>query len=165
MALLAAANAASPPTPPTLPGGATLAPLKVLTYNIYFGDRQFAKRLRRVLQILQKHDADVVCLQEVTKRSEKVLKAEMSATYDCSGNTIDRYGVLVFAKKELGANFTEIALPTTMGRTLVCARTAHLIVASAHFESLDNHATRVKQLHRLVWAWGGVAGGRRVCVL
>ena len=145
MDLLAAADVSllGCPTPP-------LAPLKVLTYNIYFGEKGFAQRLRRVLEILREHDADVVCLQEVTKRSEKVLKEGMSSFYDCSSNVISRYGVLVFVKKELKAEFSEISLPTSMGRTLVCARTEHHIVASAHFESLDNHATRIKQLHRQV---------------
>ena len=151
MALLAATQA-SPPTSSIVAAAAApaLAPLKVLTYNIYFGEKGFARRLGRVLEILQEHNADVVCLQEVTKKSEKVIKSRLASAYDCSGNTIDRYGVLVFAKKELAAEFFEIQLPTTMGRTLVCARTAQHIVASAHFESLDNHAMRLKQLNRFV---------------
>ena len=46
--------------------------LKILTYNIWF-NFVTQERMAEILKIIEKSDADFVCLQEVTELSDKLL--------------------------------------------------------------------------------------------
>ena len=95
---------------------------------------------------------DVACFQEVVGPFVEMLKRsrEINAIYKISPNSIGSYGCLTLVRHEFGPTFDEVALTTTMGRSLILATLgdAQLVVGNVHLESLDNEATRAKQLRQ-----------------
>lgn len=122
--------------------------LKLLTWNVWFGSLGAKQRFHAICEDILTREPDVACFQEVTDAFIKALRnAGIKRRYAVSPNRINRYGCLTLVKRELQPQFCEVPLPSQMGRTLVLATFADVAVGNVHLESLDNEATRRKQLH------------------
>ena len=98
-------------------------PLRIITWNVWFDHRRQKERLKLLLALLAKENADVIGLQEVTTEVAARIRqhAGVTARYDISENDISAYGCLLLVRRELNPAFAELPLPTTMGRSLVAA--------------------------------------------
>ena len=131
--LLAMASFAAPYDEPHTPDGTEAwtqprelrgkPPLRIITWNVWFDHRRQKERLKLLLSLLAKENADVVGLQEVTTEVAARIRqhAGVTARYDISENDISAYGCLLLVRRELNPAFAELPLPTTMGRSLVAA--------------------------------------------
>ena len=94
---------------------------------------------------------DFVCLQEVIPTSIHLInESSIMEMYDAAPYSVGRYGCVLLAAKDLEAKFNQVEFHTNMGRSLLTASVkfegTDLIVATAHFESLNQHPTRELQL-------------------
>ena len=134
-------------------------PLRIITWNVWFDHRRQKERLKLLLALLAKENADVIGLQEVTTEVAARIRqhAGVTARYDISENDISAYGCLLLVRRELNPAFAELPLPTTMGRSLVAAEmdtyghagTRRRVVGTVHLESLDTERTRAAQLRQI----------------
>ena len=153
------------------------AKLRVLTWNVWFGDLGADERHRALIDELETCDADVIGLQEVVPTFRKKLESSrhLTAVYRISPNEILRYGALLLVRRTLEPEFHELHLPTLMGRTAIWASLGvgfggngddnddggggnssnnddgnrDTAVATVHLESLDNEVARRLQLLRI----------------
>ena len=165
--LLAMASFASPDEPHTPHGTEAWTqprelrgrpPLRIITWNVWFDHRRQKERLKLLLALLAKENADVIGLQEVTTEVAARIRqhAGVTARYDISENDISAYGCLLLVRRELNPAFAELPLPTTMGRSLVAAELdtygharRRRVVGTVHLESLDTERTRAAQLRQI----------------
>ncbi|MDC3954785.1 endonuclease/exonuclease/phosphatase family protein [Polyangium jinanense] len=127
-------------------------PLKLVTWNVWFGAHKFRVRQEALLAELSRRSPDVIVLQEVT---QKLLAAIVEAPWvragyqisDVDGSTFSRYGVLLLSRIPI-RRLVVLDLPTEMGRRLLSAElSCGLTVATIHLESTSEcTATRVAQL-------------------
>jgi endonuclease/exonuclease/phosphatase family metal-dependent hydrolase len=134
--------------------------LKLVTYNVWFSEKNWANRARKLLQIVQAEHADIICLQEVTQHfldvvlEEEWIRSNYMVT-DARGSTITPYGVLMIFRSSLKVfNSRLYELPTNMGRRFLlcdiqwkCGET--LSIGTVHLESLNNSEIREAQLSRI----------------
>lgn len=126
--------------------------VKILTYNIWFNET-VPERLDAVLKIIEDEDADFVCLQEMT---HEIWRYFMGNTYiqsvlrsggSFSPNQFGSYGTVMLSKYP--CRYYQCEFESLMGRSLILAEPylpVHLIVATSHFESLNQAPLRCKQL-------------------
>lgn len=137
---------------PSLPD-VTAVELKVLTYNVWFEDHEFAERTVALLNLIDSSDADFVCLQEVTSPFASALANDprLTAKYFFPSKQVSSYTVLILAK--FPVVFSELSLSTRMGRSLAAAHFKlngePSIVSTVHLESLDNARLRKQQLETI----------------
>lgn len=136
--------------------------LQCVTYNVLFKNWYLKFRALALLDLLQKKEPDVICLQEVTPPFVLLLASNpwFRGNYylsDSDGETCAPYGVLMLVKRTLAqyfVGFRQHILPSRMERTLLVAHfvssqgTVH--VATSHFESLNNGHLRVQQLDKCI---------------
>jgi exonuclease III len=148
------------------------ATLKIVSYNVWFSPIRFSERSAALFAILRDSEADVICLQEALPEFVDQIKKQpwvsdgAEATYLLSGgpNSVAPYGVLMLVRRALQPVFSFHELPTSMSRRLltvdisvpVSSRSSpdmpvitsleKLVIGTVHLESLNTHATRVKQL-------------------
>jgi len=126
--------------------------LRVATWNIWFDRLQMSQRTITLIRLLLHEAPDLIGLQEVTPHVLRALQesAALREVYDVSPVHISQYGCLILARRDLNASFSEITLPTSMGRSLLVAACAGrhrgFTFATVHLESLSNRATRTAQL-------------------
>jgi len=137
---------------PTTPGQ-TPGSLRVATWNVWFGELAFEQRTEALLAHLQRCDADVIALQEMTRRRLKALLRcpwvrERYALSDATGQTLGEYGVLLLSRLPV-ESFGLLPLPSRMGRSLLWATLGPgprpLVVATAHLESLPPFAEKRRE--------------------
>lgn len=99
-----------------------------------------------------------MCFQEVTKTFVDVARAipwitaeYLSSDPELDGSTINSYGTLTLAKRNLFPTFERTDFPSYMGRDLLIARISleegcEVHVGNVHLESLDSQFIREKQL-------------------
>ncbi len=124
--------------------------LSLVTWNVWFGALEQAARADALLAEVQRQDPDLVCLQEVTAPFlERLLRLpwvrERYAVSDASGETVEPYGVLILSRLPVLA-LRQVQLPSTMGRTLLCATVPHrgrqVTLATVHLESMRTSGER-----------------------
>lgn len=133
---------------------ATMSTLSVLTWNIWFDRHEWSHRMEFILAEINRLQPDFVCLQEVIPKFENLLLNSEAAKYYTISPFYNvhnsGYGVIMLAKKAYECQFNFVEFPTNMGRMLLIGSTIvagrSLAVATAHFESLDNHPLRQEQL-------------------
>jgi len=100
--------------------------LLILTWNVWFGRYRQAERYSAIVRELLRRDVDVACFQEVTAPFVDALLSseDVVERYDVSPDRVwyVGYGCLTLAKKGLGADFQNVAIPTWMGRSLLVTR-------------------------------------------
>lgn len=62
--------------------------MKILSYNVQSWDLN-ERRIKGVIDLIKRHDPDLICLQEITMSWFKIIKKELSDTYGITGR--DRY--------------------------------------------------------------------------
>jgi endonuclease/exonuclease/phosphatase family metal-dependent hydrolase len=139
--------------------------LSVATYNVWFDDFEFKKRVLSILNIVSNLSCDIICFQEVTQDFIEILnKSILFNDYnssDINESGVDRnsstclsdsYGVLTLCKKIFNPNFIYYSLPTDMDRKLlVCEININnelekVAIGNVHLESLNSHKLRMRQL-------------------
>lgn len=133
--------------------GGAASGLTILTWNVWFGSLATKQRFQAIVEDVIARDPDVACFQEVTAGFTRALRmGGIEQVYAVSPNRIDRYGCLTLVKHGLAPSFSEVRLPTQMGRSLVVATLnstvaiGDVVVGNVHLESLDNEPTRRLQL-------------------
>jgi len=131
--------------------------LILVSYNIWYL-RYFQKeRNKAILKILKTCDADVICLQEVTKPFIKQMIKEdwVRNNYyisDGTGATINTYGIIILSRLTIH-KLLSYTLPTAMARTVLVAEyivnDEMLKIGTVHLESLDSAPTRRAQLRAI----------------
>ena len=123
--------------------------LRIITWNVWFGEYRFKQRRGALLATLAQRRADVIALQEVTPPLLAAIHAEpwVRAEYQVSELRVLGYDVVVLSRVPI-VRMTTLSLPTEMGRRLAVARLAcGLDVATVHLESIDVSApARAEQL-------------------
>ncbi len=133
------------------PRAAPMAPieLRIVTWNVWFGEHRFVERGRALLAELERQRADVIALQEVTYPLLAAILAApwVRAAYQVSELDVIGYDVVVLSRVPI-VRMMPLPLPTAMGRRLLVARLAcGLDVATVHLESLREQApVRAAQL-------------------
>lgn len=147
--------------------------ISLVTYNVWFDDYEFEKRVLSILNIVSNLSCDIICFQEVTQKFIEILnKSILFDDYNSSdikgedymfGNILyknrnsstcssDSYGVLTLCKKKFHPSFIYHILPTDMDRKLlVCEININndiekIAVGNVHLESLNSHKLRMRQL-------------------
>ena len=140
---------------------ATRAPanLTVATWNVWFDRTHMRERYTALLLTILTVAPDAIGFQEVVPRLADALRSNeaVSALYSVSPNEIRNYGCLLLVRKDLQPSFTEVAMPTSMGRTLLVAELGArpgTQVATVHLESLDSEVMRQQQLQVAAEALG-----------
>jgi tyrosyl-DNA phosphodiesterase 2 len=129
--------------------------LTIMTYNIWFEPVNFSNRLKGIFEILKNYSPDFICLQEVTEpfMKEVINKDFIRENYCFSGNFKGDYDVLMLSKYNV--SFYTKELKSNMGRKLLLTEINHsfdnekfnnILIATSHFESLNNAYTRKIQL-------------------
>jgi len=130
-----------------------LETLKIVTYNIYFGEYFQGERYREILHLIKEIDADIICLQEVIPAFVSILcKDEHFQKFfisDCTGSSVSPYGVMIISKHPIRkASFWSI--PSDMGRSLLLSEFSineeMFSIGTVHLESLSTSKTRAAQL-------------------
>jgi len=143
------------PTVATTSGGSSgSSSLRVATWNIWFDPRSSFRRWQALLVEALKYDPHVICLQEVTEDALEMLSASywIRSRYALSAERLSQsYDVAMLVKRDLGATWWTIPLPSLMGRRCLVADLqvggAPVRVATAHLESLrENSKMRGEQL-------------------
>lgn len=146
------------PEPRPLGVGPLPDSLRVVTWNIWFGEHGSLRRWQALLLQALCREPDVLCLQEVTAPALELLSscAWILHHYSISCSQLRQwYDMVVLVRQELQPTWSTIALPSHMGRsclvTDLCVAGARVRVATVHLESERDHSeTRARQLQALL---------------
>lgn len=125
------------------------AELRLVTWNVWFGEYRFGERGRALLAELERRRPDVIALQEVTAPLLAAIHATpwIRAAYQVSESDLLGYDVVILSRVPI-VEMRTLPLPSVMGRRLAVARLAcGLDVATVHLESMRDYAdARAAQL-------------------
>lgn len=118
--------------------------LKVLQYNVYFGNHdsiELDNRLENVCSCILSVDADVVCLQEVLGSKYNLLCERLGVEYPHSFPKVikKKYDTVIMSKHPISKYVSHMFEFTEMGRDIKAITVniggKRVIVATSHFES------------------------------
>jgi endonuclease/exonuclease/phosphatase family metal-dependent hydrolase len=122
-------------------------PMKIVQYNIYFGDHpkvDIESRLENICKCLLGEDADVVCLQEVLQTTYNLITGLLADTYpyaypDPRLGLRMSYDTVIFSKHPIKTANSHKYEFTTMGRGIRLVKIqkdqAEIYISTTHFES------------------------------
>lgn len=126
--------------------------MKFLTWNIYFDDETGVTRYPSIIESISKHNAHVVCLQEVTEEFISLLKkSELKESYQFYNlNQKTSYKNILLSKTPV-TNSGTFQIPTNLERTApyikIKMNDKELMVVSVHLDSLlEDTQLRISQL-------------------
>lgn len=134
------------------------ATLRVVSWNVWFGELAFDQRTDALLDQLERCDADVIALQEMTRaRLWKFLDHPWVGDHytlsDATGGTLGQYGSLLLTRLPVAA-LEVVPLPSRMGRALLSATLRvgdrQLTVGTVHLESMAPFAEQRREQMGLV---------------
>ena len=134
--------------------------LKLVTWNVWFSPHEMSLRTHAMMNILQRINPDVICLQEVThgflqeiSRLSWIVDGFLCSDKGYDGSTIDQYGCATLCKKSLDPTFSFVNFENSyMGRHLlttrciISGRNQCIDIGNVHLESLNNACRREEQL-------------------
>lgn len=140
--------------------------LTIVSYNIWFADKEWQKRQQKLLSMLEEINPDIFCLQEVTPRflagfcDHKYIQQnfELTEKKDNYKSTVVPYGVMIGCNKtknNLSMKEVKIcALTSNMGRRLISSciklnNDKEIWINTVHLESLLNRDVRIDQLKNI----------------
>jgi tyrosyl-DNA phosphodiesterase 2 len=125
--------------------------ISFITYNVWFENINWDNRLKALVEIFEQYSPDFLCLQEVTAPFLDFLMSHshIQKNYYISGNFKEGYDVLILSKYQ--TNYYTVSFPSNMGRNLLFTTLQlndkeDLVIATSHFESLQNETKRKIQL-------------------
>lgn len=125
--------------------------ISVLTYNIWFDSHNMNNRLKAILDIITSLNPDIICLQEVINYSYNIIYSNsfIRSNYYISEPSNAPYYCMILSK--FPPIFQVLPFPSDMSRYLLLSQFktksgSDFIVATSHFESLDNANLRKIQL-------------------
>jgi tyrosyl-DNA phosphodiesterase 2 len=125
--------------------------ISFITYNVWFENFNWDNRLKALLEIFEKYSPDFICLQEVTAGFLEYIMSQthIQKNYYISGNFNKGYDVIILSKYQ--TIFYTIDFPSNMGRNLLLTTLQlndkeEIVIATSHFESLQNEKYRKIQL-------------------
>lgn len=138
--------------------------LRIITWNVWFDEYMRDERISSLLTIALSEGADVICLQEVVPEVEIAIRKDdtIKRVYDISPFHIHGYGCLMLVRPALKPTFTQIPLPTRMGRSLLVARCDSVTVGTVHLESLNSAPLRRQQLSEIAKSIVGTHVGTNI---
>ena len=124
--------------------------LRLVTYNVWFGEYCRDQRQLALLELLHAQDADVIGLQEATPELvEKIEGAAWLEAYAKSDLDVHPHGLLCLSRVPV-REFVRHSLPSMFGRELLVAELDGLAVGIVHLESTRGLAEqRARQLRRI----------------
>jgi endonuclease/exonuclease/phosphatase family metal-dependent hydrolase len=136
--------------------------IKVLSYNIWFDTTFLEARTHQIVRLIGVAVPDVICLQEVTPESFEILHTAFQRSYRFSDPPPNRgYFTTMMVRSEYPTTFSNVGFPSEMGRSLLVGeiklccdaelggdddRSADIMIATSHFESLSSRPLRRCQL-------------------
>jgi tyrosyl-DNA phosphodiesterase 2 len=131
--------------------------LSFISYNVWFENVNWKNRIESLFNIFKQYSPDFICLQEVTDIFLRELIKEdfIKKNYFFSGNFEGSYDVLILSKYNTNFFNLKFGKNTKMGRNLLLMELIHsfdnknfnnILIATSHFESLNNSEFRKKQL-------------------
>jgi endonuclease/exonuclease/phosphatase family metal-dependent hydrolase len=126
--------------------------LSIMTWNVWFEDVEYEKRMNGIILTILEKRPDVACFQEVLPEFVKMIsfQTELMRIYQVSPFESSSYDLLTIVKKEYHPEFQSIPFPSRMGRrllkTILNVKNYQIVVGNVHLESLAFHPTRVDQL-------------------
>jgi tyrosyl-DNA phosphodiesterase 2 len=144
---------------PTSQSEQAFSELKLVQYNVWFEGHRWQERCHALLELLQAHQPDAVCFQEVTDKfvTEIASNAWIRERYvlsDVSGTTYGTYGTTMLVHRSFGVQFIIQDFHSGQGRSLVRAILRvpgfphPICLATSHFESLrPERPSRKKQFN------------------
>lgn len=133
-----------------------LTELKVLTWNVWFEQNQFERRMNHILDESLQLDPDVICYQEVLPEFVEIISSRKIITdnYHLSDYNPRGYGTITLTKVHYQAVFERIPFETRMSRDLLITKLningTIVAVGNVHLESLSSAPLREKQL-KVCW--------------
>jgi endonuclease/exonuclease/phosphatase family metal-dependent hydrolase len=121
--------------------------MKIIQYNIYFGDDieiPLDLRLHNITDILNAENADIICLQEVLDTSYQYIVGLLADTYphvypNCIDGLDIRYDTVIFSKHPIIKTLKHRFEFTSMGRNLKLIQIQYndtpIYIGTVHFES------------------------------
>ncbi len=117
--------------------------LSFICYNIWFEEHNWDNRIKAILNIFIKYNADFICLQECTEEFLYFIKNEefIQTNYYFSNNLKSGYDVLILCKYPVP--FYRIFFESNQHRNLLLTKihleciSDEVAISTAHFESLD----------------------------
>ena len=124
--------------------------LRLVTYNVWFGDHCRDERQIALLELLQAQDPDVVVLQEAAPELvEKIESTPWLKAYEKSELDVHPHGLLCLSRVPV-RELVRHSLPSMFGRELLVAELEGLSVGIVHLESTRGLAEqRARQLRRI----------------
>lgn len=154
--------------------------LIVMSYNIWFDEKDRHTRTDGLVCTIRKHCPDVICLQEVIPEIYDKLKNTLHEyKYYFPKNLKNRYGCVIFSKYMITQYYDNYYPNTKMGRNLLAVNIKYnllskniipdsndvdlydklevtpidITIATSHFESLfDNVNTNVEKIEQYIYA-------------
>ena len=149
--------------------------MKVLSWNIFYYLTDLHWRTRKIAEISNLENPDIICFQEVLPETGLIL-LDVLKNYNSlyktpseNNSLVREYGEMIFVKKEINImNKFFVELPSKQGRTCTFVDLHYegdiIRIATAHLESLQqNDAKRIDQVNKIKeelikvdnWIWIG----------
>jgi len=138
-----------------LHGNSKRTEFTIVSWNVWFGVRNYRTRLLELGKLIQRHDPDLIAFQEITPEFMKIITSQKWArsyfVSDQDGALVERYGNVMLSKTQ----FHECViknLESRMGRkamigTFLVASAPQMAFGTFHLESyLEDAPYRAKQL-------------------
>jgi exonuclease III len=152
--------------------------LDVMSYNIWFDEKDRYIRTEALIKNIKKHSPDVICLQEVIPEIYNKLKSKLCEyKYYFPNEVTNRYGCVIFSKHIMTHYYDNNYPNTQMGRNLLAVNIKYnmlisnvdnksdslydnieitpidITIATSHFESLfDPVNTNIEKIEQYMFA-------------
>lgn len=123
--------------------------LKIMSYNLWFDKYMRNKRLNALIDLIEYHEPDVICLQEVISDTYVILQKYLEGKW-FPGELKYKYGCVIFSKYPI-IESSNIEMTSNMGRSLtICTLDltstiynfkdepndiSKIVIVNSHFES------------------------------
>jgi len=125
--------------------------LKIITWNIWFHEMERSRRALRILYECISMDPDIICFQEVTEDSFKII-SQNKKNYHIIGGPLNQAYDTIILSKHIPLSFDRFSLPKTdMGRNLLSLNITkgdkEIQICTFHLESVFTGSKKLEQLN------------------
>jgi len=140
----------------TLSTNSSAAELSVMSWNVYFDDISGQTRYPKIINAIDKHQADIICLQEVTDSFIKNIQiSSLNTQYKLIMTSEKKNYRNIILTKLKSINSGSIQIPTNMNRSvpyITFSKNNTLIkLANVHLDSMLNDTElRINQINKIL---------------